>query len=187
MVGWVVFFLTIFARRRPPQSKTKKRVGASFGAILLQGIGFGVTWSLRRASFTPIFPAPMPVQVLLAVVACALVAGAVWMVNAAIHTLGKQWALAARVIEDHKLVMDGPYRIVRHPIYAGMFMMMIATGIVATLPLALLACVAVFLTGTAWRVHLEEKLMIETFGSAYLEYKRKVPAFIPWKLPAPSP
>jgi protein-S-isoprenylcysteine O-methyltransferase Ste14 len=184
LIGWVLFAITFFARKRPAQSKEKKRVSASFGAIALQGTGFALTWSLRRAPFTPIFPARMWLQVVIALVACLLVAFALWMVSAAVRTLGKQWALAARVVEDHALITGGPYRIVRHPIYSGMFWMMIATGLVVGRWQGLAAGVVIFLLGTLWRVRIEEKLLIETFGSAYEEYKRKVPAFIPWKLSA---
>jgi len=52
---------------------------------------------------------------------------------AAVQRLGKQWSIAARVTEDHELVTEGPYRIVRNPIYTGMFGMMVATAIVGTL------------------------------------------------------
>lgn len=184
LIGWVLFAITFLARKRPAQSKEKKRVGASFGAIALQGTGFALAWSLRRAPFTPIFPARMWLQVVIALVACLLVAFALWMVSAAVRTLGKQWALAARVVEDHALITNGPYRIVRHPIYSGMFWMMIATGLVVGTWQGLAAGAVIFLLGTLWRVRIEEKLLIETFGSAYEEYRRKVPAFIPWKLPA---
>jgi protein-S-isoprenylcysteine O-methyltransferase Ste14 len=67
-----------------------------------------------------------------------------------------------------------------------MFMMMIATGLVTGRPETLAIGTAVFLLGTLWRVRIEEKLLIETFGGAYQEYKRKVPAFIPWRVFAPS-
>jgi protein-S-isoprenylcysteine O-methyltransferase Ste14 len=183
-VGWLLFALAFIARKPLGHSKEKKRVSASFGAIVLQGAGFGLTWSLRRASFTPIFPARMPIQIVIALVAIALVAFAAWMVNAAVRTLGKQWALAARVVEDHALITAGPYRLVRHPIYSGMFMMMIATGLVVGTWQGLLAGSVIFLAGTLWRVRLEETLLIETFGSQYEDYKKRVPAFIPWKMPA---
>ncbi|HET6463941.1 MAG TPA: isoprenylcysteine carboxylmethyltransferase family protein [Candidatus Krumholzibacteria bacterium] len=182
MLAWVVFALAFFARKRPPQSKEKKRVSTSFGAIALQGVGFALTWSLRRTPFTPIFPARMWLQVVLAIAVVALAGFALWMVNAAVRTLGKQWALAARVVEGHNLITAGPYRLVRHPIYSGMFMMLVATGLVVGRWEGLLPGMTIFLAGTLWRVRIEEKLLIETFGSAYEEYKRKVPAFIPWKL-----
>jgi protein-S-isoprenylcysteine O-methyltransferase Ste14 len=183
---WLLFILAFFGRKRPPQAKEAKRVSTSFGAIALQGLGFGSAWSLRRASFTPIFPASMPVQVVMALVAVGLAVLTVWLVAQSVRTLGKQWALVAHVVEGHQLITSGPYRIVRHPIYSGMFMIMIATALVISHWLGLIVSTAFYTAGTVWRIKIEEKLLIETFGSQYQEYKRKVPAFIPWKLATQS-
>jgi protein-S-isoprenylcysteine O-methyltransferase Ste14 len=186
IVCWLLFVVVFFARKRPPRAKEKKRVSTSFGAIALQGLGFGAAWGLRRPSFTPIFPATMPVQALVALMAIVLAVSTVWLVAASVRTLGKQWALVAHVVEGHQLITAGPYRIVRHPIYSGMFMIMVATAIVASHWLGLVVATMLYTAGTVWRIRIEEKLLIETFGNQYLEYKRKVPAFIPWKLAAQS-
>jgi protein-S-isoprenylcysteine O-methyltransferase Ste14 len=179
---WLLFMLVFLAGRRPPASKEQRRVSTSFVAVALQGLGFGAAWGLRRASYTPTFPAAMPVQVVLVLLAVGLAVLTVWFVASAKRTLGKQWTIVARVVEGHQLITTGPYRIVRHPIYSGMFMIMLATAIVLATWQGLLVAVALYTIGTVWRIAIEEKLLIETFGSQYLEYKRKVPAFIPWKL-----
>ncbi|MGI9088170.1 MAG: methyltransferase family protein [Chthoniobacterales bacterium] len=57
-------------------------------------------------------------------------AASVWLVLAAVRTLGKNWSLAARVTTDHELIETGPYARVRHPIYTGMLGMLIADGLV---------------------------------------------------------
>jgi protein-S-isoprenylcysteine O-methyltransferase Ste14 len=51
----------------------------------------------------------------------------VGLTGSAVCALGKQWSIAARVVEGHELITDGPYRIVRHPIYAGMLGLLVAT------------------------------------------------------------
>jgi protein-S-isoprenylcysteine O-methyltransferase Ste14 len=109
----------------------------------------------------------------------AIAVASVWMVNAAVRFLGKQWAVAARLVEGHKLVTDGPYRLVRNPIYTGMFGMMVATGLAVTQWQGLLAAIFVFLLGTYLRVRVEERLLRGQFGSEFDEYKRRVPAVIP--------
>src|ERR1039457_529862 len=38
----------------------------------------------------------------------AIAAASAWLVNSAARRLGKQWALAARVVDDHTLIQDGP-------------------------------------------------------------------------------
>ncbi|HKW13652.1 MAG TPA: isoprenylcysteine carboxylmethyltransferase family protein [Candidatus Krumholzibacteria bacterium] len=179
---WLLFIVVFFGRKRPPGAKEQKRVSTSFGAVALQGLGFAAAWNLRRPWFTPIFPAAMPVQVVMALIAIGLAALTVWLVSASVRTLGKQWTIVARVVEGHQLITSGPYRIVRHPIYCGMFMIMLATALVISHWLGLVIAVVLYTIGAVWRIAIEEKLLIETFGNQYLEYKRKVPAFIPWKL-----
>jgi len=106
--------------------------------------------------------------------------GSVWFVSTAIRTLGKQWSLAARVLEGHKLVTEGPYRIVRNPIYTGMFGMLLATGLAISHWIALLIAIVVFAVGTVIRVQSEEKLLREVFGAEFEAYKHRVPAVLPF-------
>ena len=109
----------------------------------------------------------------------ALAVASAWLVNAAARHLGKQWALAARLIEGHTLIQDGPYRFVRNPIYAGMLGLLLATGLAVTERIPLLLAMMLFIAGTYIRVRSEERLLRQAFGSEFEEYARKVPALIP--------
>src|SRR5438034_11686523 len=100
----------------------------------------------------------------------------VWCCSTAIRALGKQWSLAARLVEGHKLVKEGPYSVVRNPIYTGMFGMLLATGLAVSHWIGLLIAAVVFAIGTAIRVRSEEKLLREAFGREFEEYAQKVPA-----------
>lgn len=115
----------------------------------------------------------------MAVITVGIAAGSAWLVNAAARRLGKQWALAARLVDDHTLIQEGPYRFVRNPIYAGMFGMLIATGLVASHWLPLLCATVLFAIGTCIRIRIEEHLLREAFGNRFEEYARRVPALIP--------
>ncbi len=108
-----------------------------------------------------------------------LVLASLIFVAAAVRTLGKQWSLQARVLEHHELIRHGPYRIVRHPIYTGMFGMLVAGSLAYGHWLSLLIASVVYCVGTIIRIRSEEKLLRQQFGSAYEEYAREVPAFIP--------
>ena len=88
-----------------------------------------------------------------------LAAGSVWLCISAIRTLGQQWSLAARVVEGHKLVTQGPYSFVRNPIYSGMLGMLLATGLAVSHWLGLLAALVLFSLGTAIRVRSEAALL----------------------------
>jgi protein-S-isoprenylcysteine O-methyltransferase Ste14 len=94
-----------------------------------------------------------------------------------VWTLGKQWTYKARMIEGHELVTQGPYSLVRNPIYLGMFGAILGMGLVFARWWTLLAAVVLFLGGHHIRISAEEQLLRETFGAKFAEYARRVPAF----------
>ncbi len=175
-------FAAAFAFRKSPSgveaASERKREPASIFGIALQGAGYAVAWGFHRQYFTP--PSTNDaLNLALAIIAAALAVFSVWFVVSAARTLGKQWSLAARVVEGHKLVTEGPYRVVRHPIYTGMLGMLLATCAATTVPVAVPFAVLVFLVGTLIRVRSEEKLLRETFGADFEDYSRRVRGFIP--------
>jgi len=108
----------------------------------------------------------------LGVAALALLQWAQW-------ALGRNWSLRVQVLTSHELVVSGPYRWVRHPMYAA--------GLLASVSVLLLS--ANWLVGGSWlvmcvwqfalRIPLEEKLMTEQFGDAYRQYARTTGRLIP--------
>jgi protein-S-isoprenylcysteine O-methyltransferase Ste14 len=181
MLCWFVFAAVFIFRKKPSAAATveRKRERASVAGILVQGCGYAFIWVVRRTYFTPLVRMSRPVEIVLAILTIVLAVLSVWMVIAAVKTLGRQWSLAARVVEGHRLVTEGPYRIVRNPIYTGMLGMLVATGLAISHPVGLLLGLMVFLTGTVVRVRSEEKLLREEFGQEFEAYARRVPAFIP--------
>jgi protein-S-isoprenylcysteine O-methyltransferase Ste14 len=177
-LSWILFGLTFLLRKRPPKAAEAKRASMAKWGIALQACGFALVGSIHRASWWPL-PASTLGEVALAVVAVVLAfASSLWSLRA-VQTLGKQWTYEARVIEGHELITQGPYAVVRNPIYLGMFGLMVATGLVYTTWWLLLLAVAVFLIGNQIRIRAEENLLRETFGSQFDDYARRVPAFFP--------
>jgi len=109
----------------------------------------------------------------------SLAAVSVWLMKSAVRTLGKQWAVAARLVEGHKLITEGPYAYVRNPIYTGMFGMLLATGLAMEHWIATIAAVVIFAAGLVIRVRTEEKLLRAAFGQEFEDYAQRVPAVIP--------
>ncbi len=180
MLSWFAFVILFFTRKKLPTAPESKRDRASIAGIVLQGISYGIVWSVRRQWFTPIFSVNKSTEITLAVLTMFLAITTVWFSSAAIRALGKQWSLAARLVEGHKLVKEGPYSVVRNPIYTGMFGMMLATGLAVSHWIGLLIAIVVFAIGTAIRVRSEEKLLREAFGREFEEYAQRVPAVIPF-------
>jgi protein-S-isoprenylcysteine O-methyltransferase Ste14 len=179
MACWVAFALVFTLRKKAPEAHEKKRDKASYLGIVLEGMGYWAIWIFPRPYFSAIIPMSKPAEIIMAGLTMAIGALSVWICNAAIRTLGKQWTFRARVVEGHELITGGPYSLVRNPIYLGMFGMLISTGLaVGRWPIVIIA-VALFLIGTEIRIKTEEKLLREAFGEKFDEYASKVPAFLP--------
>jgi protein-S-isoprenylcysteine O-methyltransferase Ste14 len=181
IVCWWIFGLTFWLRKRPPRAREAKRDWTSLLGLLLQAVAYFCVWfhPLQQREFAPIASGSRAVEWGLAALTVAIAIASVWLVNAAARRLGKQWALAARLVEGHTLIQDGPYRFVRNPIYTGMFGMLLATGLAAAQWIQLLVAIVLFIAGTYIRIRSEERLLRGAFGSEFEAYARKVPALIP--------
>ena len=179
MVCWFVFALTFLLRKNPAAAPDSKRDRSSIPGVLLQALSYAIIWTVRRPLVSPFVSFSKTLALLLGIVAIVSAIVSVFIVMAAVKTLGKEWSITARVVTDHKLATEGPYRFVRHPIYTGMLGMLIATGIAVSYWPALLVALVVFFLGTAIRIRSEERLLRETFGLEFETYARSVPAIVP--------
>lgn len=179
MVSWLFFAGIFLFRKKSPKALERRRDRASFLGMALEGLAYAIVWSIRRPYFSPLFLIPRALEIVLALATLALAAGSVWVVLAAVRTLGKQWSFAARLVEEHKLITEGPYALVRNPIYTGMLGMLVATGLALSRPVGLVVALVLFGVGTFVRIRSEEKLLREAFGAQFEAYARRVPAVFP--------
>ena len=170
--GWALWVAPFFLLKRSHPSSAPATVDrrARWG-IGLQMLAFSAVW------FAPFsMGAPAAWRVAFAVVFFAAGDVLTWT---ATRALGKQWRIDAGLSDDHELVRSGPYRIVRHPIYAAMWCSLLGTGLLLT-PLARLAlAVPIFALGIEIRVRIEDALLVSRFGEKAREYQRSVPAYLP--------
>jgi protein-S-isoprenylcysteine O-methyltransferase Ste14 len=93
-------------------------------------------------------------------------------------TIGRNWSGFVTIKEDHQLIRQGPYRLVRHPIYFGILLAMLGTAIGYGRALCLIGVPIAFLA--FWKKsRTEEQFMIAQFGTEYVQYQREVMGFIP--------
>lgn len=77
-----------------------------------------------------------------------------------------------------KLVINGMYRFIRHPMYFGVSLVFLFNPFISLLTLADRICAVSYLfIGTFF----EEKRMLRVFGNEYRVYKENVPGFISYK------
>jgi protein-S-isoprenylcysteine O-methyltransferase Ste14 len=80
-----------------------------------------------------------------------------------------------------KLIITGPYRMVRHPVYSIFILIIPAITLIYFNEGWFIASWVAILTISHFYVKREETLLIKTFGQEYLDYMKKVPAIIPIK------
>ena len=178
--AWVLFFFIFFARSRPPRSTEQTRDRCAVLGLLIQIAGYAMVRLGMRPPGIGFLGPESPMEMVPAMLALAALLASLTLSYAAVRTLGKQWSLAARLVEGHEFIHEGPYSLVRHPIYTAMLGMLLGTAIALSSWQAMVAASAVFLLGTSWRIRAEERLLIGTFGDADRDYARTVPALIPW-------
>jgi protein-S-isoprenylcysteine O-methyltransferase Ste14 len=179
MLCWFAFVGIFLLRKKPPSPPDKKREPGSLFGVALQGVSYGIVWGVHRMMFTPFISHSEPLALAAGVLAMVAAVSSVWLIMAALKTLGKEWSLTARLVEGHQLATSGPYAYVRHPIYTGMLGMLMATGLAVSHWAALPGALVVFLVGTIIRVRREEKLLRGAFGEQFEAYARRVPAILP--------
>jgi|SRR5882724_93213 len=95
--------------------------------------------------------------------------------------LGRNWSGTVTLKENHELIVRGPYRLVRHPIYTGILAMLIATAIEQGHVAGMLGLIFVF--ASFWiKLNNEEEVMRKQFPDQYAAYAERVKRIIPFVL-----
>ena len=108
-----------------------------------------------------------------AVTSAAFAAWAMW-------SLGRSYGIRMDVFEGHSLKTDGPYALVRHPMYLGIVLFHVGASLALESSLLLVATALFVAPFTAFRISAEEKVLKDAFGERYVRYAERVPALIPF-------
>jgi protein-S-isoprenylcysteine O-methyltransferase Ste14 len=72
-----------------------------------------------------------------------------------------------------RLITTGPYRLIRHPLYLGMFVVAIGLAVAFRSLWGMLITLAAFIPAGLWRARLEEEALQRKFGRAWENYVRR--------------
>ena len=92
--------------------------------------------------------------------------------------LGRFWSPYLQLRPGHRLIAEGPYARIRHPMYSTILGWMMSLGLVAAnwVPFIFAAlCALNFML----RIRGEEKMMLQQFGDEYREYMKRTGRLLP--------
>ncbi|HEV7593609.1 MAG TPA: isoprenylcysteine carboxylmethyltransferase family protein [Gemmatimonadaceae bacterium] len=96
------------------------------------------------------------------------------------RTLGEYFTGDVKAKPGQPVIISGPYRWVRHPSYTAGMMMFIGIGLALgswfSFALLTIAAIATY----AYRVAVEERVLLETIGEPYRSYMKQRKRFIPY-------
>lgn len=178
-VAWIAWLISWFAaaawsertvRRPSVRREVLYRVLTLTGAMFM----FGLNPDGERAD-TPLWPvAPIIGWLVAGLVIC----GFLFTWWARIH-LGQLWSSSVTRKEHHHVVDTGPYAIVRHPIYTGLLLAIIATVLLRGTTVTLSGS-ALIAAGIYIKARVEEEFLRQQLGEPYVVYARHVPMLLPF-------
>jgi len=113
------------------------------------------------------------------VLAAVMVAGLAFTWWGRIY-LGQLWSSVITRKEDHRIVDTGPYAIVRHPIYTGLIIGLLATAAAEGTVSGLIGS-ALIIFGIWLKASSEERFLMAELGpDLYGSYCRRVPMLVPF-------
>ncbi|MGC4232648.1 MAG: protein-S-isoprenylcysteine O-methyltransferase [Niabella sp.] len=103
-----------------------------------------------------------------------------WLFYRVHKTLGDNWSPVLEIRKEHTLIISGPYKYVRHPMYTAMLLWAVSFTLITAnwfYSIALFACITLLFI---IRIPDEEKLMTAQFGQQYKVYMLQVKRIIPF-------
>jgi protein-S-isoprenylcysteine O-methyltransferase len=97
----------------------------------------------------------------------------------AVVTLGAFFTTGVEVQEGHRVVMSGPYEVVRHPSYTGGLLTVVGLSLALGSWIGCLVAVAFALAGFAQRIRVEEQALASHLGPAWTAYSRTRKRLVP--------
>ncbi|MEM9525965.1 MAG: protein-S-isoprenylcysteine O-methyltransferase [Bacteroidota bacterium] len=120
--------------------------------------------------------------VLWQVLGLVLIVPGLWLFYRSHYDLGRNWSVSLEIREGHNIVNSGVYKLIRHPMYLAIFLLVIAQALLLNNYVAGPAGLLFFGLLYLLRVGREEKMMIQQFGEEYVAYMKSTKRIIPYLL-----
>jgi len=173
-VFWLYWLISAFGSKKNAKSNFSRFMGIRFVLIILAAILFRL---LNKHNYSFQNRVATSNELVLTAGLIIFLLGLFTAIWARVY-LGKNWGMPMSTKQHPELVTSGPYRYIRHPIYTGILLATIGSGLASSLFwLIVFAITAIYFVYSAV---VEEKLMMKQFSKVYPSYKSKTKMLIPF-------
>ena len=177
-IGWYLIRYR-YARRSRREKVVRTARGPRESALLLISLtGLGILPLIFVATGIPQF-ASYPFHPIQGWLGLLFAIATLWMFRLTHKALGRNWSVSLDVREGHRLVTDGIYSRVRHPMYSAFWLWAVAQALLLPNWVAGFAGLVGFGTLFFGRVAREERMMLEMFGDSYRAYMERTDRVFP--------
>ena len=144
---------------------------------ILPMAGYGIVALLGTIDLSLIGPLVLPISLPLQLAGIVATLTGLGLMAWA-YVVFRSFRVAARIEPGHELCSDGPFALLRHPIYTGMNIFYLGTFLMLPYFGFLLQVVANVIIGDV-RARLEERVLLRAFGDQYRRYMDRTKRFLP--------
>ncbi|MEW6306574.1 MAG: protein-S-isoprenylcysteine O-methyltransferase [Verrucomicrobiota bacterium] len=163
-------------QRVPIRSKLKDRVDHA----LFLAVGVGGFLIPLLYVFTPLLSfADYSLPLWVGVTATVLLLAGDWLFWRAHKDLGTNWSPTLEIRDQHRLVTQGIYAHIRHPMYSSIWLLVLAQAMILPNYLAGFTGLIPFALLYFLRVGKEEQMMLAEFGAEYEQYLQRTGRLLP--------
>lgn len=184
-IGWVMLVTGWYAIRFPFERRAKQtatehsaRDAGEWTRMWVSGTGLGILPLVYLFTGWPAFANYTP-GVIQIVAGIGVAATALWMFRMTHRALGKFWSVSLDIRDGHRLVTEGIYGKLRHPMYSAFWLMALGQALLLPNWFAGLAGLVGFGFLFFLRIGPEERMMEQKFGNEYVSYKSRTDRIIP--------
>ena len=172
----LAFGLMELLLRRGETAKSVRPGALDRGTTLTIVVAYALAVASVSTSLLPVFALPPGAGWVGVGVAAVGIAVRVW----AMRVLGRFYTRTLVTTGDQRVVEEGPYKLVRHPGYLGSLLLWLGAS-VASMNLYAVAAVTVLLAvAYAYRIKVEETMLMGALGDAYAAYAKRTWRLVPY-------
>ena len=96
-----------------------------------------------------------------------------------LRSLGRNFSTSLTIKEEQTLIIHGPYRRIRHPMYTAFILLWVAFFLLSANWFIGLTGILAYVWTTIVRTPKEERMMIDRFGEEYIAYMGRTGRYLP--------